>query len=132
MPHDSLAKLLFFNAAYTAGCGLVSLAGASALAGPFGLSEPMALQAVGAFLIVVAGAMASSGALVKRTLIPALLLTLGDVGYVLASIGAVVIFPLSGLGMAVTLGVAAVVAVFVALQTKAWSAARNSSASPRP
>ena len=41
----------------------------------------MPLQAVGAFLIVVAGAMAISAA------IPTLLLTLGDVGYVLASIG---------------------------------------------
>ena len=119
MPTDALAKLLFLNSAYTALCGLAALAGASVLAGPFGISEPMALPAVGAFLIVVAVAMAGAASLVRRSIIPAMLLTVGDVGYVLASVGVVAIFPLTALGKAVTLGVAGLVAVFVALQARA-------------
>jgi hypothetical protein len=124
MPTDSLSKLLSWNAAYTGLCGVVSLAGAAALTGPFGLSDPLALQAVGAFLIAVAGAMAGAAWLVKRSLLPAMLLTVGDVGYVAASVGAVLLFPLSGLGQAVTLGVAGLVLIFVALQARAIARAR--------
>ncbi len=119
MPTNALAKLLSLNSAYTAVCGLIAVAGASVLAVPFGVSEPMALPAVGVFLIVVAVAMAGAAAMVRRSIIPAVLLTVGDVGYVLASVSVVAVFPLSGLGKSVTLGVAAVVAVFVLLQGKA-------------
>lgn len=125
MPTESLAKLLTINAAYTAVCGLISLGGSSALAGPFGLSEPLPLQAVGVFLIVVAAAMGAAAKLVSRSLVPALLLTVGDAGYVAASVGAVVLAPLSGAGKAVTLAVAAIVVVFVVLQGRALAAARS-------
>ena len=123
MPTDSLTRLLAFNAAYTAMCGVISLAGASTLAEPFGLKDAMPLQAVGAFLIVVAAAMVLAARLVPRTRIPAALLTVGDVGYIAASIGAVALGPLSALGKGVTLAVAALVAVFVMMQAKALMSA---------
>ena len=115
----SISRLLVFNAAYTAVCGLVLLIGAGALTGPFGLTQPIELQVVGGFLIIVAVQMVVAVKLLPRTRVPAIALTLGDVGYVAASVAAVVIVPMTGLGQAVTLGVAAIVAVFVGLQARA-------------
>ena len=115
----NLSRLLGFNAMYTATCGLILLAGAGALTGPFGLTQPIELQVVGGFLLIVAVQMGVAAKVLPRTRVPAMLLTGGDVGYVAASVAAVMIVPMTGLGQAVTLGVAAIVAVFVVLQGQA-------------
>jgi hypothetical protein len=127
MRTDFLGRVLLLNAAYTAVCGLVLLLLATVLALPFGLAQPLPLQVVGGFLLLVAGGMAFAAKMVRRTLAPALLLTVGDAGYVGASLGLALLFPgtLSALGRLSTIGVAASVAMFVVAQAVGLVRARN-------
>lgn len=108
-------RALRWNAGYTALCGAAALGGGPALAAALGVADVRLLRGTGAFLLLVAGAMALAAR--RRQPLEALLLTLGDVGYVAASVALVLCFP-AALGSAgkevvllVALGVLGLVAV---------------------
>lgn len=118
MRTHSLSRVLLFNAAYTAGCGALFLVGASSLANPFGLAQPTPLQLVGVFLLVVAVCLVIASRLVARTLIPAAILTMGDAGYIAASLAVAAFIPMTALGRGVVLAVASIVLVFATFQAR--------------
>lgn len=113
---DFPGRALRWNAGYTALCGAAALLFGPALAAALGVADVRFLWGTGAFLLVVAGAMALVAR--RRQPLAALLLTLGDVGYVAASVGLVLCFPaaLGSAGKEVVLLVALGVVGFVVAQ----------------
>lgn len=114
----SLTRVLRLDAVASGGLGVVLLAAGWAIDEPLGL--PTALTAAaGAFLVLWTAALLviSRKPELNRTAVTEVVLV--NAAWVVASVGAVFLLELTGLGIAFTLAQAAVVAGFAELQTSA-------------
>lgn len=109
---------LAVNASLTALCGLVLLVAGGALAAPLGLADPLPLRAAGAVFLAFGAALARTAARDRTPPRAAAVLTLMDVGYVLASALLLVAWPqlLSPRGRLVVAAAATTVALLVTAQ----------------
>lgn len=106
------------NSVYTFLCGASFVTGADKLSGSLGVNDVAAVLGVGAFLITVSAAMAATAFIKPFRKMLAWLLTVGDIGYVAASIAVVFLGKLNETGNIVVLSVAAIVMVLVILQIR--------------
>ncbi|WP_370324647.1 hypothetical protein [Euzebya sp.] len=121
---DPMARALTLDAIVSGAAGVALLAGSGLLAEPLGISTPW-LIGLGAFMALYAVDLRLLATRLPRLWGIARLIPPGNAGWVLASLAAVALraWELTGLGTAVVLGQAAIVAVLVVVQARAVRAA---------
>lgn len=112
-----LYRAMMANAAVTAACGAVALAGAGTWMRAFELSQTWLPYALGALYVGFGGLLALVAA--RRRPVEAVVVTALDAGYGLASLAALGAFPgvMNGAGREAIAAVAVLVAGFVTAQT---------------
>jgi|GEM_PF-6509762 len=121
---SALSRALLVDAAGSGATGLLLAAGNGALAEPLGIPSGW-LLGLGVFMLAHAAELVVVARMLPRTAGWIRRIGMANSGWVLASVGAVVLgaWDLTGLGVAFVLAQAAVVAGFVAMQVRAPSTA---------
>lgn len=121
---SALSRALLVDAAGSGATGLLLAAGNGALAEPLGIPSGW-LLGLGVFMLAYAAELVVTARMLPRTAGWVRWFAVGNTGWVLASVGAVVLgaWDLTGLGVAFVLAQAAAVAGFVAMQVRAASTA---------
>ncbi|AXV05125.1 hypothetical protein DVS28_a0418 [Euzebya pacifica] len=121
---SALSRALLVDAAGSGATGLLLAAGNGALAEPLGIPSGW-LLGLGVFMLAYAAELLVVARMLPRTAGWVRWFAIGNTGWVLASVGAVVLgaWDLTGLGVAFVLAQAAAVAGFVAMQVRAASTA---------
>lgn len=121
---SALSRALLVDAAGSGATGLLLAAGNGALAEPLGIPSGW-LLGLGVFMLAYAAELVVVARMLPRTAGWVRHIGMANSGWVLASVGAVVLgaWDLTGLGVAFVLAQAAVVAGFVAMQVRAPSTA---------
>lgn len=116
----AMARALWLDAAVSGAAGVLLTAGAGVLDEPLGIPTPW-LLGLGAFLLLFAADVGLLARMLPRSRRLVRPLGIGNVGWVLASVAAVVVgaWELTGLGVAFVLAQAAAVTVFAVLQLRA-------------
>lgn len=119
---SALSRALLVDAAGSGATGLLLAAGNGALAEPLGIPSGW-LLGLGVFMLAYAAELVVTARMLPRTAGWVRWFAVGNTGWVLASVGAVVLgaWDLTGLGVAFVLAQAAAVAGFVAMQVRAAS-----------
>ena len=119
---SALSRALLVDAAGSGATGLLLAAGNGALAEPLGIPSGW-LLGLGVFMLAYAAELVVVARMLPRTAGWVRWFAVGNTGWVLASVGAVVLgaWDLTGLGVAFVLAQAAAVAGFVAMQVRAAS-----------
>jgi hypothetical protein len=117
--HRNLARLLMLDAATCAAMGLLLVPLAGPLAGLTALPEPLVFWA-GAVLIPIAVYMALVARFGSGNPLAVWLVIAGNLGWVGASLGLFGLIAPNGLGVALILGQAIVVALLAWLELRAW------------
>ena len=120
-----LYRAMMTNAAVTAACGVVALAGAGTWVRAFELSQTWLPVALGALYVGFGALLALTAA--RRRPREAMVVTAMDAGYALASLAALAAFPavMNGAGREAIVAVAVLVAGFVTAQTVGIMRARK-------
>ena len=121
---SALSRALLVDAAGSGATGLLLTAGNGALAEPLGVPSGW-LLGLGVFMLAYAAELVVVARMLPRTAGWVRRIGMANSGWVLASVGAVVLgaWDLTGLGVAFVLAQAAAVAGFVAMQVRAASTA---------
>ncbi|WP_341252348.1 hypothetical protein [Euzebya pacifica] len=121
---SALSRALLVDAAGSGATGLLLAAGNGALAEPLGVPSGW-LLGLGVFMLAYAAELVVVARMLPRTAGWVRRIGMANSGWVLASVGAVVLgaWDLTGLGVAFVLAQAAAVAGFVAMQVRAASTA---------
>ena len=119
---SALSRALLVDAAGSGATGLLLAAGNGALAEPLGIPSGW-LLGLGVFMLAYAAELVVVARMLPRTAGWVRRIGMANSGWVLASVGAVVLgaWDLTGLGVAFVLAQAAAVAGFVAMQVRAAS-----------